>query len=148
MGCWADTWYENSFPVAIPTMSQALQVAFLGHGVLGHDLLHISTEPVMYTTEQTWLLRCLVPHPHMPPAGFLDVRAVPAINSAAEGGAMQVALWLVPLWLLCVAFWITAAWEARCHLKHYQGSQHWVTVSVRQPLSRRQVANLPGRLRV
>jgi hypothetical protein len=61
-------------------------------------------------------------------AGFVDVRAVPAIQSAPEGGAPQVAGWLVPLWLLFVAFAATAAWEAWQHAKHYEGSRHWTII--------------------
>jgi hypothetical protein len=57
------------------------------------------------------------------------VRAVPAILEASEGGSPQVASWLVPLWLLCVVFMATAAWEAHRHIHHYEGSRHWVMVS-------------------
>lgn len=57
------------------------------------------------------------------------MRAVPAIRAASEGGSSQVASWLVPLWLLCVTFIITAAWEAWRHTQHYEGSRHWVVVS-------------------
>jgi hypothetical protein len=41
-----------------------------------------------------------------------------------------VASWLVPLWVLCVAFIATAAWDMRRHLKHYQGTRHWVLVAL------------------
>jgi hypothetical protein len=41
-----------------------------------------------------------------------------------------VASWLVPLWLLCVAFIATAAWEAYRHISHYEGTHHWMTVSM------------------
>jgi hypothetical protein len=34
----------------------------------------------------------------------------------------------VPLWLLCVAFIASTAWEARRHFGHYQGSRHWTVV--------------------
>lgn len=69
------------------------------------------------------------------PAGFIDVRAVPAIRAAAEGGSAQVASWLVPLWLLCVAFIVTAAWEARRQVSHYKGTRHWIPVSTRHATS-------------
>jgi hypothetical protein len=62
-------------------------------------------------------------------AGLIDVRAVPAILAASEGGSPQVASWLVPLWLLCVVFIATTAWEAYRHIQHYEGSRHWVMVS-------------------
>jgi len=75
-----------------------------------------------------WLLACVS-------AGFIDVRAVPAIRAAAEGGSKQVASWLVPLWLLCVAFIVTAAWEARRHTSHYEGTRHWIPVSTRYATS-------------
>jgi hypothetical protein len=29
--------------------------------------------------------------------------------------------WVVPLWLLCVAFWVTLTFEARRALQHYEG---------------------------
>lgn len=61
-------------------------------------------------------------------AGFIDVRAIPAIHSAPEGGSPQVASWLVPLWLLWVAFAATAAWEVWRHAKHYEGSRHWTAI--------------------
>jgi hypothetical protein len=32
------------------------------------------------------------------------------------------------LWLLCVAFAVTAAWEAWQHAKHYEGSRHWTII--------------------
>lgn len=56
------------------------------------------------------------------------MRAVPAIGSAAEGGSPQVASWLVPLWLLCVAFIATTAWEAQRHVGHYEGGRHCTVV--------------------
>jgi hypothetical protein len=49
------------------------------------------------------------------------VRALPALKSTAEGGARKLAAWLVPLWLLCLAFWVTLAVEARRALQHYEG---------------------------
>lgn len=56
------------------------------------------------------------------------MRAVPAIGSAAEGGSQQVAGLLVLLWLLCVAFIATTAWEAWRHVGHYEGGSHWAVV--------------------
>lgn len=61
-------------------------------------------------------------------AGFIDVRAAPAIHSIAEGGATQVASWLAPLWLLFVLFTATAAVQARRLLGNYTGSRHWLLV--------------------
>lgn len=65
-------------------------------------------------------------------AGFIDVRAVPALKSPAEGGSRELALWLVPMWLLVVAFCITVVVEARRIVYHYDGS-NWIGVSA-QPL--------------
>lgn len=39
-----------------------------------------------------------------------------------------MASWLVPLWLLCVVFVATAVWEAKRHVRHYEGSRHWVVI--------------------
>jgi hypothetical protein len=59
--------------------------------------------------------------PHAAAAGFVDVRALPALKSTAEGGARELATWLVSLWLLCLAFWVTLVAEARRALQHYEG---------------------------
>jgi hypothetical protein len=61
-------------------------------------------------------------------AGFVDVRALPAIKSTAEDGSAELATWLVPLWLLCVAFFVTLFCEARSVLHHYEGD-NWIAVS-------------------
>lgn len=66
------------------------------------------------------------------PAGFVDVRGVPAVASASEGGSALLAAWLVPLWLLCVVFWAMTAWEARELLSRYEGDRHWLKVGVVQ----------------
>eukprot|EP00879_Flechtneria_rotunda_P028207 GHRR01030295.1.p1 GENE.GHRR01030295.1~~GHRR01030295.1.p1 ORF type:complete len:524 (+),score=176.95 GHRR01030295.1:86-1573(+) len=60
--------------------------------------------------------------------GFVDVQAVPAVHLAAEGGLSHIAGWLVPLWLLCAAFWVTAVLEANKLLAHSEG-KHWFPVS-------------------
>ena len=61
-------------------------------------------------------------------AGFIDVRTVPALKTTTEGGSGQLAAWLVPMWVLCVAFWVTAGIEARQVLRHYEGDK-WLMVS-------------------
>lgn len=62
-----------------------------------------------------------------PAAGFLNMRAIPAIKLAAEGGSSEVAAWLVPLWVLCLAFCFTAAMEARSVAARYPGKR-WFKV--------------------
>eukprot|EP00775_Hariotina_reticulata_P011535 gene11535-11678_t len=45
-------------------------------------------------------------------AGEVYVRALPTVQAVVEGGGQEVALWLAPLGMLCLTFWLTVAWEA------------------------------------
>lgn len=58
-------------------------------------------------------------------AGFVGVRAVPGLSAARDGhgGGMEATAWLLPLWILVVAFCGAVLHEARSTLRHYTGDR-------------------------
>jgi hypothetical protein len=62
-------------------------------------------------------------------AGEVYVQALPAARTVAEGEWKDAAMWLAPLLLLCLAFLLTAAWEAWDALRRVKSNSNafWVS---------------------